>query len=434
MYSSYILKNDEGLTSYYTQNNILYKRIYQKNRWSNSQVIQTGVKPFFSLNTLDKDNVVMIFTHSIKNQIYFTYCKNNDDYVSKPILESYNLSNNPYFFCMYEKDIFTVIYAYKTDKNKYNIAKMQLEEGVWTDSEVIDTSYSINGLPFMTQKIADNHYVIFYETYQNSLNMCYREFSTNQISQPVVYHSTFYNLIDKSFLVSNSGIYTALIVKSMFSYQLLFRHKTKYGYKNVKVIAEGQKIHNVSIFCYDGHIYVTYTSGDEIYYVYGEEGEEIDFCRPQKLSTRLPRSCNAKKACVVCKERKHNQIIVTENTPFQPIIVTDINPFFQDHPFRAVEYKKEETEVKEKNGVIEESTAIKQEILESREKVNLINQINKLKTELYMKNSEIQRLENDIEHYRQSDYTIDSNNVEYEEDVEDEAFENELSYIEENEN
>ncbi len=412
MYTSYVLKNDKGLVSFYTQNNILYRRNFYKNKWSNAQVIQTGVKPYFSLNTVDKDNNIVMFIHSVKNQIHFIYFEEKGEFKSRPILESNNLSSNPYFFCMLEENIFTIIYAYQTDRNKYNIAKMQLVNGNWTDSEVIDTAYSPNNIPFFVQKIAENHYMIFYDTFENSLNLGYREISTHVISDRVTYHSTLYNLIDKSFLVTNTSIYNAFTLKSMFSCQLLFRQKTKYGYNNVKVIAEGQKIKNLSMFVYDDNIYVTYTLGNDVYFVHGQEGDDIQFSKPQKLSKKLPVNDYVKKACVISNDKKYNQLVVAENLPFQPIFVTEINPFFQNTPFTSISSKEGQKEEKNINVYNNEA---RKKIDNSKKQINpisqkessninnemsstasVIKQLSVLKTELYMKNEEIEKLENYI--------------------------------------
>ncbi len=412
MYTSYIVKNESGFVSYYTQNNILYKRSFINNKWSKAVVIQSGVKPYFSLNTAQNDSKVVIFIHSIKNEIHFIYFDEKGEFKSRPILESTNLSSNPYFFCMIEENIFTIIYAYQMEKNNYTIAKMQLINGSWSDSTVIDRAYSSNNTPFIVQKVAENHYLLFYDVHQNSLNLCYREISTNVVSDRVVYHSTLYNLIDKTLLITNTSIYTAFILKSMFSCQLLFRQKTENGYKNVKVVAEGTKIKNITMFIHDECVYITYTVGNDIYYIYGNDCDDVQFSKPQKLSKNLSINEYIKKACVINPERKYNQLIVNEKMPFQPIIITEINPFFQKVTFKNIEKIEEPVENQRLNDSsvkkhinYNKRTTMKDSTKENgTSNANLLKQISTLKTELYMKNQEIDKLQNYINSMRTAEY------------------------------
>ncbi|MFV0440315.1 MAG: hypothetical protein ACK5LV_03355 [Lachnospirales bacterium] len=386
MYTSYVIHTDKGLISYYTQNNILYKRVYFKGKWSNSSVIQTGVRQFFSLNIIESEKI-LIFTHSIKNIVHFLYEDEDREFKNKPILEANNLQKNPYFFCMIDGNLFTIIYAYQIEKYKFNIEKMVLEDGVWSDSVFIDTVYSTNGVPFYTVKISLNHYMLFYDTVQNSLNLCYREITPNKISEKTVYHTTTYGLIDKTFLVTKNSIYTAFLQKSLFSYQLMFRQKSRNGTNNVKVVVEGTKLKNIFMFFYDEFIYIFYSYGDEFFYVYGKEDNDVFFSKPHKLLSKFNIKNNIKKICILNKDREYNQMLADEKSPYQPIVINSINPFFQDVPYRKVENTEKDIDEKVVEEVKKENDEkVKKEKLKSD---SLFEQINQLKTEIYLKNNEI---------------------------------------------
>ncbi len=432
MYSSFFVRRKNSLHCYYTNNNILYNRVYKNGRWNKDKVLQTGVKNLFNIDV--KGKYIYIFIMTIKNSLLFLHSEDYDEYKSTVVFnnsEALGMSNNPYFYCVYDNSIFSIIYAYNIDRNKYNIAKITYEDDSWSELELIDTAVSNNKTPFYIERNEDK-YIIVYNSQNGCNHINYREFDNGQFSDKVVIHSTNSTITNTSFISYGDSTYITFLSKNLFGTSIFFGEVCDGVVNNVSKIAESQKVRDLIIFIQNNTLYITFNNGNDSYYTYANNMEYIEFVKPIKL-INSKKAYQSKKACIV-NDEQYNQIFVDEYNPFIPSTITEINPNFMGDNNNIQEiiektkqgnktniYRQAEENIQHQQTVqysgqyvnqsqnyghekdsyknIEEQQIIKYKIKEK----NLTEQITRLKTDNYTKSREAEYLKK----------ILDENNIEY---------------------
>lgn len=255
--NNYIIKlKDKIVSMYYHKGDesdvgSVMCRIFKDNVWQEPTTVVPECNGKFSLSLEDN---ISIFCEGM---LYQTD-KNIIDWVS----EKTDLPTNATVHTLGDTTVYSdahAIFLKETNKDAFSI----------------DEYLQQANLDFTAQKITNDHMVIFYQSIQSEAvqnrrpnlfskeeieehynNIGYMEVSDggHGVFRPI--HTTYYNIADTSFITTGSKIHALYIVKSMFSYQLVYKCKAGEAFDKPIVVWEGQKMDKCLLSIINGEINV----------------------------------------------------------------------------------------------------------------------------------------------------------------------------------
>lgn len=419
--NSFILQtNDRNLFYFFYTNdgNISYS-IYSNNHWSNPKTVIERVNYNFSVNLTEKDDIY-VFCQDLKGNVILCLYQNKN-WSSKTILENkvseiYDIN----FQMLFDNKNLSLIYSMPIIGEKSShLIYHSMDNNRWNSPQILDTIIPFKGLPFVLQNINSNLNIAFYERKGKESSLGYREFSVplQKWSNFNPFHTTFYTYTDQSFLTTENTIHTLFLVRTNFSYQLIYRYKEGLDWSMPNLIYEGGRVETCSMFILENQLWILWYINSNIY-VSISQNLGKSFNKPIPYKGNYP-SIPVKATFITNLEQKESQLytrelilngqsipeiaIVPELYPdfYSPIesksdTVTSIQSVNPDNSLREkiviLENKisSYETELAEKNAQI--NSMIKEKNILIKTKEILENQISEQSSELSSLQKQIEQI------------------------------------------
>lgn len=375
---NYILRLKNKLACFYYgyETKEIFCKTFENNMWGKPTSIVKSCNSDFTVNISD---CVYVFCNVIDKGVFKYSTKDFNDW-------SYDkLSNtNEEYFNAY-------IFGKGMIYNRNNIIFLKNN----SIEEVLDTFVPINNTFFESQFISDEHVLIFYqskesesvklkrsniffkeEVQESYRNIGYMEVSVDDKSKFKPIHTTQYQIVDVSFITTYNVIHALYIVKSLFSYQLVYKCKVNQEFDTPIVVWEGQKIENCLISIVNNIIYVFFQYRNQIF-VSKKRG--LTFTKPEIYKYKI---CNKPKKAIYITEDKMDEneiflrnVYVDTYSPWDIQIIPDLyETFYYFKNSELVLHKDEQQEIP----ILQEDPNIKKDILiqEESSKAN-IDSLNK---------------------------------------------------------
>ncbi|MCL1935795.1 MAG: hypothetical protein FWF57_05410 [Defluviitaleaceae bacterium] len=272
--TNYIVRFKENTVCFYYLNNAICYKMYKSDFWSKEYIVVNNY--FGKFNIVVGENIEI-------------YCSIYEDGVIKYIssdLEKWLKEK------ISLKTFDTIIHPlrdnliYNTDDSIY----INIEDG---QNKILIDEYIKNlNFEFEIQEVTKEHMLIFYQskTYKQEFfkdsknkknnsftkdisfvkedthkNIGYREISRSGFSEFKPIYSGYNQILDSCFLTTNSSIHSIYVVKTLFSYQLIYKEKITNNFEPPILIWEGQKIENCLINIIMGDIYIFFRYKNQIF-------------------------------------------------------------------------------------------------------------------------------------------------------------------------
>ncbi len=185
----------------------------------------------------------------------------------------------------------TLHFLYEVD-SKPGVSEIRVEEmpeyGVWKVSEPLDTT-PITDIPFKLKKIANGHYIVFYQRKGTETLAGYREISlaNGKRGHFKTVLSTIYRIKDYSFLVTEDAIHYLCIVRNSYNSQLVYRKKEGSSFDVPIAICESPRMDSCLLFILKEQIWAVYISGNSIFISISEDTGKT-FKKPSRFRISAP--------------------------------------------------------------------------------------------------------------------------------------------------
>lgn len=268
---NYIFKNNNKISQfYYSDNNIVEKKSIN-NSWEKEKVLLENRKSNYTATSF-KDKIYF-FTQNTKGDVVLSIL-DNSNITERIILKNQSNTSKTfriYFHPLISDNSITLIYTAFMDNANVLLMQKMTTNGKWEQPIKLDIIKPFKNCPIIFEQISETHALIFYQKKdRNNTKLGFREINLNNYGEFKSIHSTTYQITDLSTLSIPEGIFTAYIIKGMFSYQLIFRKKQK-DFNNPIVLAENQIIDKPILFLYNNILYLLYTIGPSVYITYSED-------------------------------------------------------------------------------------------------------------------------------------------------------------------
>lgn len=252
---------------FYSNYNSICYSLYSNKHWSNPVTVTKDVNYNFSVNLTDEDNIYVFCQDKLGNVVLCLY--ENEKWTSKIILENKaDEIHDINFQMLFSSQSLNLMYSMPIsgEKNAQLIYHSK-DKNKWASPQILDTIIPFTYTPFTLQKISDTHSIAFYEKRGNDCALGYREFSSTlkKWGNFNPFHSTSYTYIDQSFLTTEDTIHVLYIVKTSFSYQLIYKYKNGSEWSSQLVIYECNKIDICSLFILDNQLWIIWYINSQLY-------------------------------------------------------------------------------------------------------------------------------------------------------------------------
>lgn len=259
---------------------------YENQSWLEPELIIPNVHSQFSVSVSAND-VIYILCRDKNNKIFICRKNEADSWESKPLIENkYNFT--PKFYLSTNKSSMSLIYNTPTDDPKINyINYTSLAKGNWEKLVKIDAILPFDESPYIINTIEDNHIIIFCRTDENMVNcreVLLSPFTLGTLN--TVARTNSFPILDFSSLVTEEKIHMVFLIKTRFSYQLVYKSKIETQISQPIVLWEGQKADSCSIFSCDRKIHIVWTNGNQCFSISSDNDCE-SFSRAQKIPYQL---------------------------------------------------------------------------------------------------------------------------------------------------
>ena len=260
---------------------------YENEGWLEPELIIPNVHPEFSVSVSSND-VIYILCRDKNNKIFICRKNETDIWESKPLIES-KYTITPKFYLSTNKSNMNLIYNTPTDDPKINyINYTSLNKGNWDKLVKIDAILPFDNSPYIINTIEDNHIIIFCRTDENTINcreVLLSPFTLGTLN--TVARTNSYPILDFSTLITNDKIHMVFLIKTRFSYQLVYKSKVETQISQPVVLWEGQKADSCSIFSCDKKVHIVWTNGNQCFSI-NSENDCQSFSRAQRVPYQLP--------------------------------------------------------------------------------------------------------------------------------------------------
>lgn len=294
MQNNYIIRqsNDRLINFFSFKENSIFYKTYENDKWSEATVVLPNTLDNFTV-TLSQDGTIYIFCQNLFGDIVLCTCnKNLSNWSNKILLK--NQSNKIHtilFYPIIKSNGLCIIYNVPSDNGSSQLISQNVNSaGEWSKPKFIDNLLGLNSNMFQVQNISSEHLIVFYQSKRNENNIGYREIALSRFSDFKPIHLTSYQIVDTSFITTNNAIHALYAVKSMFSYQILYRKKTGDSFDKPVIIWEGQKVDNCLLSIVNSIIYATFKYRGQLF-ICSSTNQGTTFSKPEiyrnKISTNL---------------------------------------------------------------------------------------------------------------------------------------------------
>lgn len=266
--NNYLIQTSNGQLWYffYYDKSINYK-LYDNNNWIKETEVIKDISSNFSVS-LTEDDEIYIFCQDLAGNVLLCLYESNKWSIKK-ILE--NQTNEIYdisFQMLFSNQSLNLIYSMPIAGEKHAQLVYQSRDNIkWESPQILDNIIPFKNVPFIIQKLNNSLCVAFYERKSRDSTLGYREFSISKRKWGSFnpFHSTIYTYTDQSFLTTEDTIHVLYVVKTGFSYQLIYKNKTDSEWNKQMLIYENNRIEMCSLFIVNTELWLVWYSNSQLY-------------------------------------------------------------------------------------------------------------------------------------------------------------------------
>lgn len=252
MTSVYILRFQGKLISLYSKGERMLYKIHENGAWGAEQVLVAYGMPRFSVTLNDKGLTVIWSDHG--KQVHQSKTQDLVKWEVHPL----NLPVGYSYYPHGSQGVYT-----KEDQH------MVLDE------TVIDRYKPSKVKDLEVQQVTQDHSLIFYQSIESDSvknaegrvlnNIGYREVSGTAFGGFKPIHTSYYQILDHSFLTTTTGVHSVYVVKTLFSYQLIYKSKTGEAFDAPVLLMEGARMDHPLLMMIHGKVHVFFQQRGSVY-------------------------------------------------------------------------------------------------------------------------------------------------------------------------
>jgi len=298
---NYIVRSKGKLFAfYYAVGSGVFYRVFENGKWKERELLTPSCSGIYSVS-IGENGDIYAFVHenngdiklfSVKERKNKTIIKNQSPIVRQILMDALISQSGMCLFYNSSDSEMKTQFLTKQYVNIDNFFETGLSgDSFWNRSSPsrIDRIANLPGGIFDKRNVSSDHCVIFYMTKARETTIGYREFTNERTGGFHPFYTTAHTLHDYSVLVTGDTIHCLLLLKNMFSSQLVYRKKTESGMSRPIIIWEGQRFGECSLCIVKNDLYASFLSGETLYSCKSYDMGNT-FERPAKYMNKLCRT------------------------------------------------------------------------------------------------------------------------------------------------
>lgn len=261
----YLRTPNNELFCFFYENNAIYYRIYDQNRWYEIHELAQNTIPCFSL-CCGEDSIFVLY--QLKDgTIHISRTKNGRNWDDKILFENQSC-DPPYsnFFISADKNRLHLIYnVVNKGTPMHTLMYTAFENGQWEKPSEIDKFYPFGKTPFFASALGKHHILLYYKS--NEMTVCSREillfpFTIGTLNTLI---RTSYQCIDYSFIADENKIHMLYIIRGFFTCQVIYQFKQASRISPPCVLWEGSYCESCCLFKINNTLWFLWTAKSQPY-------------------------------------------------------------------------------------------------------------------------------------------------------------------------
>ncbi|MDR3240254.1 MAG: hypothetical protein LBT44_09240 [Clostridiales bacterium] len=337
----YIIKTPVNFYAFYhTRDRGVVRRVYQRGRWSAEQIIADGARENFTVS-LEGEKLYLFCQDRQGDIILTTFLIYDDTSKSRVVLKNQSDKIHPIIFhpIVMESGLAILYNMTSAEERSGFIALRRLDSaGQWAPAARIDQFIPFGVAQYEVQRVSSEHLLLFYQTRTSENNMGYREITPDRQGKYQIFYTTNYFVSDAAYLTTEDSIHTLLVIKSMFSSQLVYRKKEGDAFGNPVVLHEAQRIEKCLLLYVKGSLQAFFLAAGQLF-VCASEDKGGSFSRPVRYKNKFCQ--NPEKAYFVSQTPQSEsqlfarQVYVDHASPWDVQVLPDLYEDFYPAPEQA---------------------------------------------------------------------------------------------------
>lgn len=267
MSTYFVARYGSALHFFYPSENLssLKHRIWQDGYLMPERTLLTGVKLPFSV--FYQDDLLHIFCQDTQGNIMLlvhrdgtwnkrTVMQGDESILLTPIISEDNLC---------------ILYNGFTEKDPCLLKRAINRSGEWQQEEAIDHYKPFPFAPYEAQETGPGHLILFYQRQANECQVGYREITSKRIGPFHRFLNIQGSLADASYLTTMDTLHILMVVKTVFSCQLLYRKKTEDVFTPPILLWEAPRIEHCLLTAVGNELHATCMIGGKLHKAISED-------------------------------------------------------------------------------------------------------------------------------------------------------------------
>ena len=331
MSTYFVARYDQDLHFFYPSENLssLKHRIWQDGHFLPEDTLHTGIKLPFSV--FYQEGLLHIFCQDIQGNIML--CTHRDGKWDKRAVMQGDKS--VLLTPMVSGDSLCILY----NKDMPCLFKRAINRsGEWQQAETIDHFKPFSFAPYEAQNTGPGHLILFYQRQTEECQVGYREITPKRTGLFHRFLNIQGTLADASYLTTRDTLHLLMIVKTVFSCQLLYRKKTEDVFTPPILLWEAPRIDTCLLTIIKDELHAACMIGGKLHRAVSDD--EGDSFGPMGLYKR--KFCaEPVKAGFLSQESEESwfarHVYVDRAAPWDVQMVPDLCPDFYSKPEKVEE-------------------------------------------------------------------------------------------------
>jgi len=273
-------QHGQSLYFFYPSENrsALKYRIWQDGHFSPENTLHTGIKLPFSV--FHQEDVLSVFCQDTQGNIML-FSHRNGTWGNRTILKG---SKNILLTPMLSEDNLCIVYNGTAEADtSYLYKRSATSAGQWQEAETIDHFKPFAFTPYEAQITGPGHMLLFYQTQAEECQVGYREVTPKRTGSFHRFLNAQGSLVDASYLTTQDTVHLLMVVKTVFSCQLLYRKKTEDVFTPPALLWESPRIENCLLTIIENELHATCMAGGRLHFAISlNDGDAFGPMEPYK--------------------------------------------------------------------------------------------------------------------------------------------------------
>ena len=288
-YVKYVKRQEGEVFLFYYEEGTIYCRVWKNEKWSSKTSVVVGALENFAVTQTEKELYLLYLTQ--EKNLVLAKTEDGENWKEKVLMQDGEAFLQTKFFMVAWKNSFYLIYHQPVENAMvHNLYCVGFENGKWGSLQLIDQCLPMQGNPYISLRIGDGHFMLYYRTQRNVI--CAREIllSPFTVGSVVPVIQTPNPCTELSLLQDSQKVHQLYIVKGLMRCQVVYQYKQAAAISTPRVIWQDGNCEKCIIYRTKGRLYLMWSANGYTYRCFSQDNGG-HFYPVERMILPMPKGC-----------------------------------------------------------------------------------------------------------------------------------------------